>query len=522
MRIPVGLTKRWLVCGLVGVLVGVLLLPQASPAGTIDSADPPRGLFSDEWMVILFAGQKAGYAHQTMSRQDDVVTTRMIMTFRLGRAGQDIELSTMESSEETVAGKPLSFESAMKVAVMDVVYRGRFTGSKVHVETTQGGMTLEQTYTLPEGVVLSWGAYAEQLRRGLEEGTTYELLTYAPSLVQSQPVTTRVAVGKCETIDLLGRSVAGTRVNSTVISPMGALDQVSWMDADGRLIKMEMDMMGLGSIELILSDKETATRQAPAPEFFVNTMVPAGRKIDRAAARRLEFRLRVTGEEEPIPDLPTTGMQKPRRGKDNSIQLVVTRQDHKALQSARLSEPSADLAPYLEPNIWINSDDPEVIAMAKTAAGDAKTPYQIADRLRCYVTEVIEEKNLNIGFASASEVCRNKEGDCSEHGVLLAALGRVHRIPSRVVIGLVYVPWFAGTADTFGFHMWTQFHLGGQWVDFDAAQRESDCNPTHIAVATSSLKDSSLADMAFGLIKIIGRLEIEVLSADPPTAITSP
>ncbi len=168
------------------------------------------------------------------------------------------------------------------------------------------------------------------------------------------------------------------------------------------------------------------------------------------------------------------------------------------------------------------ADDPEVMAMAREAVGKAGTPYEIADRLRVYVTRVIKDKNLSIGFASASEVCRNREGDCSEHAVLLAALGRVHRIPTRVVMGLVYVPAFPGASDVFGFHMWTQFHLGGDWVDLDAAQRESDCNPTHIAVATSSLKDAALGDMAFALINIIGRLRIEVLEADPPSAVGQP
>jgi transglutaminase-like putative cysteine protease len=196
--------------------------------------------------------------------------------------------------------------------------------------------------------------------------------------------------------------------------------------------------------------------------------------------------------------------------------LDVTRQDHQALGQAAQAPPTDEMAEYLEGNLWINCDDPEVVAMAAQAAGDAKGPYQIADRLRKYVTDVIQEKNLNVGFASASEVCRNKEGDCSEHAVLLAALGRVHKIPSRVVMGLVYVPHFGTEAGVFGFHMWTQFHLAGQWVDFDAAQRESDCNPTHIAISVSSLKDAALGDMAFALLGVIGGLEIEMLEADPP------
>ena len=110
-------------CHLLILLVGAWLLPGAVFAERIDPDDPPQGLFADEWLIVLFDGQKAGYAHQTMSRQDDVVTTRMIMTFSLGRAGQAINISTMESSRETVAGKPLSFESAMNMAIMEHLRR---------------------------------------------------------------------------------------------------------------------------------------------------------------------------------------------------------------------------------------------------------------------------------------------------------------------------------------------------------------------------------------------------------------
>jgi hypothetical protein len=501
------------------LLVGTWLLPQALLAERIDPDDPPQGLFADEWLIVRFDGQKAGYAHQTMSRQADVVTTRMIMTFSLGRAGQTVNISTMESSRETVAGKPLSFESALNLAVMEVVLQGRFDGRQVSIETTQGDMTLSEQYTLSEDILLGWGTFAEQLRQGFDEGTAYELATYAPMIIKSQPVTMKVVVGKKEMIDLNGRQVRGTRMDTTLLSPMGALDQVVWLNEEGELLKMEMPMMGMG-IEILKSDKATAMKQAPAPEFFVETMVKTKHEIDRSAARRLVFRLRVTGEGDPMPELPTTGMQKPGARTDESVELEVTRQDHQALKAAK-HEPSADASSeYLEPNIWINNEDPQVVAMAKTAAGEATTGYEVADRLRRYVTEVIEEKNLSVGFATAYEVCRNKEGDCSEHAVLLAALGRVHKIPTRVVMGLVYVPWFAGASNVFGFHMWTQFKLGDQWVDFDAAQRESVCNPTHIAIATSSLRDSSLADLAFGLLKIIGRLEIEVLSADPPDAVS--
>ena len=508
--------KRYLFC----LLVAAWLPPQVLLAGRIDPDDPPQGLFADEWLIVQLGGQKAGYAHTTMSREGDRVTTRTIMALSLARAGQSLEVTTMESTRETVSGRPLSFENVQQMATFKTSVRGRIHEGQVEIESSQFGLTKTERVRFPPGALMSWGLYAEQLRRGFKEGLSYELAVYQPLLMADRAVTTRIEVGGRETIDLLGKAVQGTRVRLTMVTPMGSISGLSWMGDDGEMLRTDIQMPGLGSLALLRSDKQTATREAPAPEFFVKTMVKAKKKIDRSAARTIRYRLWVTGPGEPMPELPTTGMQTPAERTGDSLELSVSRQDHKALKSAGLAPAGEDLAEYLEANLWINSDDPQVMAMARKAAGDAQTPYEIADRLRKHVTGVIEEKNLSVGFATASEVCRNKEGDCSEHAVLLAALGRVHKIPSRVVIGLVYVPRFAGTDDVFGFHMWTQFHLGGQWVDFDAAQGESDCNPTHIAIGTASLKNAALGDMAFAMLNVIGRLEIDVLEADPPTALT--
>jgi len=505
---------------LLSICSTLLLLAPWAAAGDIDPSNPPQGLFSDEWMLATMGGQRAGYVHTTMAREGDRVTSRVISAFSLSRAGAPIEVSMIESVTETVQGVPLEFENSMQMASVTIVTRGRVRDGQVEIAKTQFGLTQTQRLPYPRGALMAgWGMYAEQLRRGFEPGTEYELDSYVPSLQTDKAVRTIIRVERREPIELLdGKKVEALRVVTTLASPMGSIDVTSWVTEDGTTLKSQMELMGL-AIETYRTDKQTATQEIEAPELFLNTLVRADKHIDRQAARRLRLLLRVTGDGDGMPELPATGMQKPGKRTQDSVVLEISRLDHEALGQARLPAAGGDLAEYLRPNIWINSDDPQVIAMARDAAGEATAPYEIADRLRRYVTDIIQDKSLSVGFASASEVCRNKEGDCSEHAVLLAALGRVHRIPSRVVIGLVYVPWFAGSADVFGFHMWTQFRLGDQWVDFDAAQRESDCNPTHIAVLTSSLAESSLADLAFGIIGVIGRLEIDVLAAEPPGAI---
>ena len=119
---------------------------------------------------------------------------------------------------------------------------------------------------------------------------------------------------------------------------------------------------------------------------------------------------------------------------------------------------------------------------------------------------------------TASEVCRRREGDCSEHGVLLAALGRLNGLPSRVVVGLAYVSSFGAKRDIFGYHLWTQFHINGRWVDYDAALNEATCSPTRIAFATSSLKNAGLADLSLPLLSKIGSIDIDIVEVKKITA----
>ena len=82
---------------------------------------------------------------------------------------------------------------------------------------------------------------------------------------------------------------------------------------------------------------------------------------------------------------------------------------------------------------------------------------QVALALEGYVHSTMTKKNFSQAFSTAAEVAESREGDCTEHAVLLAALARACGIPSRVAIGLVYVE----SAGGFGYHMWTEMYLDG-------------------------------------------------------------
>ena len=97
----------------------------------------------------------------------------------------------------------------------------------------------------------------------------------------------------------------------------------------------------------------------------------------------------------------------------------------------------------------------ELVAQALHDAGSDKA--ERAEAMRAFVHRWISIKNYRTAFASASETARNRTGDCSEHGVLLAAMLRIDGIPSRLATGLVYFqPEGDKGEGVYGWHMWTQ------------------------------------------------------------------
>jgi transglutaminase-like putative cysteine protease len=89
-----------------------------------------------------------------------------------------------------------------------------------------------------------------------------------------------------------------------------------------------------------------------------------------------------------------------------------------------------------------------------------------ADDVVTYVYRFIEHKHMARGFDVASIVAEKREGDCTEHAVLTAALLRGTGFPAHVVLGLALVriddQWRA-----FG-HAWTEYHDGERWQLADA------------------------------------------------------
>jgi transglutaminase-like putative cysteine protease len=173
-----------------------------------------------------------------------------------------------------------------------------------------------------------------------------------------------------------------------------------------------------------------------------------------------------------------------------------------------------DIPTYLSPTLYVQSHDPQIQKVARMLSEHTSDPWQNAKRMEQWVYDHISKKTRTVGFASAAEVLRTSEGDCTEHSVLLAALCRAANLPARGVIGLVY----DDRADRFVEHMWTEIHLD-EWYSLDASNPAKFVDATHIPLATSTLDETVLRDVSAAtlLISRMRRIRAEkIVRSDPP------
>lgn len=493
---------------------GLLTLFLAAPllADTLrehSPVDPPQGLFGDHWMVVMMADQRVGYIHVQQRRKGDEIHSRTQAHFEMRRAGTSVEIDLNQSSVETIDGTPLAFTTEQKFSQIAIRQKGTIGDGKVKVVTEQFGQEMHQEFVFPAGALMDWGSYLAMAKHEPTAGTVIQLDAYIPSQALNVAVPTRIEVLGREEIDVLGEKVVAIKTKSTTKLNGVPIEAIGWVDENWTPIRQEMNLLGI-QFQMIRCDKEYALQDFPVAEVFVDTLISLNKTIERDTAQSITFKFSVRGEVN-MPDLPETEMQKVISRDSKEIILKVSRMDHDALRQAKPAVVPSGFDEYLNPSIYINSDDQAVVHMSKSVAGDPNKQYDLAAALCRKVAHEIVNKDLGTAFATAAEVCRKKSGDCTEHGVLLAALGRARGIPTRVVTGLIYVSEFAGRRDVLGFHMWTQFWIGGKWIDLDAAWEQVDVDPTHIALGIHSLEHGSIGDLFSSMMLSMGEIKISVV-----------
>jgi hypothetical protein len=79
-----------------------------------------------------------------------------------------------------------------------------------------------------------------------------------------------------------------------------------------------------------------------------------------------------------------------------------------------------------------------------------------------------------------------------------------------VAIGLVYVERLGG----FGYHMWTELHLDGQWVPLDGIMGQGGTSAAYLKLTDTSLAGASAYSSLLAVAGVLGRLKVSVIESE--------
>lgn len=463
----------------------------------------------ERWYVTQMDGKKMGWMREWLEVTPEGYHTAMEMNLRIGRGPGAVAVVLQSEFLETRTGEPIRMiaKSQMGSSQSSTLYE--FAETEVRIEERSAGQELSRTAPLPAGEWLTPVEADQYVHARLEAGAKTIVVRTVDALTGLTPTTMTMTVGNQTTVHAMGKSVPAIEMGIELDTTPG-VTQTEFVDLDGNLVRSVTDLGGL-SVTILASDKETALAEFDAPEMMASTLIKADRNLDdNMLSRRASFIVRT--EKNGLPDLVEGGAQRVQRLDANAARVSVNIDDPVDVESAEVNPDD-----YLEATSAVNWRDPmiqEIAAQAVEGAADAP-PVQAQAIVR-FVSNYISDKSLDVGFASASEVCRTREGDCSEHAILVAALLRANKIPSRVVSGIVYVPEFLGKESVFGYHMWTQGlienqHGVNEWIDLDAAY---PMNALHIALETSSLSDDDSINTMVAVARVLGNLSIHVESVE--------
>lgn len=498
---------------LISILFSCLWLLNAT-AGKEDGLNPPEGVWNEDWFIQKMNGQKVGYSHLIMEREGDLIRIRNQQFMRIGRLGEGVEIRSEQHFEETIEGKPLSFRVEQTIGVEPQLIEGRIVGDRLQLTRSQYGQTTEREVEWEEDTLFPWALTRFLAEVDMAEGLELEVKAFHPELREEGGVWVHTRVEGRESLEWEGEALQVWKIQQTFKHPSGiSLDTLSWIDDEGQLYR-SVSQMGILNVEVLLSHSEEALTDFVGLELFEDSLIHVRGSYGIEEARTATYR--VTGKLETDSVFPETPDQQVTRIGEQEWEIRVSPHQLNP-EDMRIQGGPVAAEEYTEPNFYLNYEDPAVVALIEELEPlRERSRIERARELTRWVYDYIAKKNYDIGFATAAEVARIGEGDCTEHAVLLAALGRVFDLPSRVASGLVLIPGYTEEEEgIMGFHMWTQFYFEGQWFDYDATLAPEHTPPTRILISASSLQKDVLFDMGMKISELMGKIEIEVIEQEP-------
>ncbi len=466
-----------------------LLVQKTLSASTVSLAgDLSRYGSEAQWRGVYSRGEKIGFVvGQTFTTDDgyELQEDGRLQMSLLG-ATSAVNLRTKASVDRDFNLRSFTFSLDPGTGRIDV--QGVLKGKQLHLTVTTPTGTRSEVRELAEAPSLSLNLPRRLAAAGLSPGMRLTVPVFDPATLRNAPM--GVEVQGREVVLLGRRPIPAFRVKTS----FAGVTATSWITDTGEVVREESP---LGLI-VVRETQERATMQAVPGQIQSDLLEAAaivpesGTRIRQAESVQL-LRVRLTGVDLSSPEVQGAGQ-------------TVTGDVVEVLDAESLTEspPDPDLERYLRPELFLESDAPEIVAEAVRATQGAAGARQKAERLVRHVNGLLEKKPT-VSLPSALEVLRTRVGDCNEHTALYVALARAVGIPARIAVGVVHLH------GAFYYHAWPEVRVEGApgrtvWLPVDPTLNQFPADATHIRLARGGL------DRQAAILPAIGAARMTILS----------
>ena len=500
---------RWTLTLVIAFAVGCSSKP-SPPANHDATSSAGVTLVQETWDVVFLAGERVGYAHTSVFRESPPAGERLRIehneALTLRSNNNQIEARTSVTSLETPDGRLLEFTSALPQGEIPLKTTGRVDGNELLLEVGTDGKKTK--VTLPWAPEFG-GPYCvvRSLRaKPMAPGET-RTLRYLDAAT-NQLATTVLTASDYEETDLIVDSRRLLRVEDKTTVTQHTINAIRWTDKNGEIFKTQIAEMF--NYVAIRGTKQEALQKVTQVDFDLGKKSAV--RVERSLSaphqtKRIVYRVHLKSSQ-PFQVFDSGLTQQVTPEDDHTAKVTVYAIRPGDMKGNPEVKPEGTTQADLEPNNLIQSDDPTVVFLAQQAAGNIDDPWQAALALETLVHTKMQSHGISSAFATAAEVARDLNGDCTEHAVLLTALARSRGIPARVAIGLVYF------RQEFLYHMWTEVHVDGAWIPLDATLGRGGIGAAHLKITDSNLQGASPNAAFLPVTEVIGQLKIEILEVE--------
>jgi transglutaminase-like putative cysteine protease len=488
-------------------LAGILLFLQQIPAG-----DSQGKIVQDLWDVAYLQGGRAGFVHTVVRESEKngskIYSTIVALNLTVKRNKDIINLRMDTGTAETAEGKVVGvFMRQYLGKSKELLISGVVVGKQLR-------LTLDRTKALEPA---PWddkalGLVAQQrflAERKAKPGDAFSFKSFEPTV----NLVTRidVQVKEFEDVELLNRTrkrLLRVEYKPEKLEKVQLPALITWVDKQFVPLRQQMEVPGLGKINLFRTTKALALGPAPIAtltDIGIGQYVKLKKRIPRPYdTSQAVYRITIDNDDNPASTFSQDERQQVKNVKGHSFELHVHAGD---VSKEGEKEPGPE---FRKSSYFINSADATVKQLARQAVGGEKDPWKKAQRIEKWVFRNMKPVN-DEAMATADHVAKTLRGDCTEYSMLTAAMCRAQGIPSRTAIGLIYADVPQGPV--FAFHMWTEVWIDGRWRAIDATRATGYVGATHLKITDHSWNDTRTLTPLFPLVRVLGRVQIDVISA---------